>query len=99
MTFSPDSSYLLSTAYNDRFPTLWDCNDVPTEENIDAGATDTGNGAAQTLTMDAPPACCDIVAKDTGADQVYDILAVSEWSFEFLALGQFRACRKNQEDE
>ena len=78
LTFSPDSTYLLSTAYNDRFPTLWDCNNVPTEENIDAGATDNSTGAAQTLTMDAPPACCDIVAKDTGVHQVYDILAVSE---------------------
>ena len=51
---------------------------MPTEENIDAGATDNSTGAAQTLTMDAPPACCDIVAKDTGVHQVYDILAVSE---------------------
>lgn len=78
LTFSPDSSYLLSTAYNDRFPTLWDCNEVPTEESIDAGPKDNGNGAAQTLTMDAPPACCDIVARDSVDHQVYDILAVSE---------------------
>ena len=80
LKFTPDNKYILSTAYNDRFPALWDCDDAKTDEEVANGLHSDETGNAQTFSMDAPPASCDVIRKSNGDsdNSMYDILAVSE---------------------
>merc|ERR1712023_521005 len=84
LKFTPDNKYLLSTAYNDRFPALWDCSDAKTEEELSNGLHGDDCGNAQTFSMDAPCSSCDLICRNNDSNDnnnnnsTYDILAVSE---------------------